>query len=192
MTHDRTIYRTTVKGVHCRSAAELIRLKVAEVAGVEAVSLDENSVLTVFADRDTTSSDDIARALVNAGFAPSGDADIEPVAVAETDPEIEVLDAAIDDVEPVPPAQATLVQRVQVRVADDYYPNQLHVIPGVPVEIEFSEGHGCLSHVLFKEFGIDQDLTEGGAVVRLPGLAPGEHTFSCGMEMVFGRVVAGL
>lgn len=86
--------------------------------------------------------------------------------------------------------RASLVQRIQVAVSDNYYPNRIDVIPGVPVEIEFGEGHGCLARVLFEQFDIDQDLTHGGAVVRLPGLAPGVYEFSCGMHMVFGTVMA--
>lgn len=86
--------------------------------------------------------------------------------------------------------QASLVQRIRVEVSDNYYPNRIDVIPGVPVEIEFGEGHGCLARVLFEDFGIEQDLTQGGGIVRLPGLTPGEYRFSCGMRMVFGKVVA--
>jgi len=88
--------------------------------------------------------------------------------------------------------RAALVQRIKVVVSDDYYPNRIEVIPGVPVDIEFSEGHGCLARVVFEEFDIDQDLTNGGATVRLPGLTTGTHEFTCGMRMVYGTVVAGI
>lgn len=109
-----------------------------------------------------------------------------PVGVAVDDS----LQAAVD--EPVSPisTRASIVQQVKVAVSDDYYPNRIEVFPGVPVEIEFGEGHGCLATVVFEQFGIERDLTRGGAVVRLPGLAPGEYQFSCGMHMVFGTVVA--
>lgn len=88
--------------------------------------------------------------------------------------------------------RAALVQRIKVVVADDYYPNRIEVIPGVPVDIEFSEGHGCLARVVFDEFEIEEDLSNGGATVRLPGLTPGAHEFSCGMRMVHGTVVAAI
>ena len=87
-------------------------------------------------------------------------------------------------------ARAELVQRLDVAVSDSYYPARLVVQADVPVEIGFGEGHGCLAHVLFEDFGIDADLTDGGAIVRLPGLAEGMYTFSCGMKMVFGTVEA--
>lgn len=90
---------------------------------------------------------------------------------------------------PVSP-RASLVQRIKVVVSDNYYPNRIEVIAGIPIDIEFSEGHGCLASVLFEDFGIEQDLTEGGATVSLPGLEPGTYNFSCGMRMVFGTVVA--
>jgi hypothetical protein len=105
---------------------------------------------------------------------------------------VESLEASVTAVQsPVSP-RASLVQRIHVDVSDDYYPSHIEVIPGVPVDIEFGEGHGCLSHVIFEQFGIDEDLTSGGAVVHLPGLAPGTYGFSCGMHMVFGAVVASV
>ena len=87
-------------------------------------------------------------------------------------------------------ARARLVQRLDVAVSDGYYPAHLVVQANVPVEIGFGEGNGCLAHVLFEDFGIDADLTDGGATVRLPGLAEGTYRFSCGMNMVFGTVEA--
>jgi Cupredoxin-like domain len=89
-----------------------------------------------------------------------------------------------------PFARAELVQRVDVAVSDSYYPSHLVVQAHVPVEIGFGEGRGCLARVLFEEFGVDADLTDGGAIVRLPGLEEGTYSFSCGMKMVFGTLVA--
>lgn len=103
---------------------------------------------------------------------------------------VESFEAAVTAVQPPASPRASLVQRIHVDVSDDYNPSRIEVIPGVPVDIEFGEGHGCLSHVIFEQFGIDEDLTAGGAVVHLPGLAPGTYGFSCGMRMVFGAVVA--
>lgn len=109
--------------------------------------------------------------------------EVEPVSV-------ESFEAAVTAVQPPASPRASLVQRIHVDVSDDYYPSRIEVIPGVPVDIDFGEGHGCLSHVIFEQFDIDEDLTSGGAVVHLPGLAPGTYGFSCGMRMVFGAVVA--
>lgn len=104
----------------------------------------------------------------------------------------ESLKADIETPHAATSPRAALVQRIKVVVSDDYYPNRIEVIPGVPVDIEFSEGHGCLARVVFDEFEIEEDLTDGGATVRLPGLTPGTHEFSCGMRMVHGTVVAAI
>lgn len=83
------------------------------------------------------------------------------------------------------------VQRIAVDVSAGYFdPNVIRVQAGVPVEITFGEGSGCMAEVMFKDFGVFEDLTNGGAVVQLPALDPGEYGFSCGMEMVFGVVIA--
>ncbi len=83
------------------------------------------------------------------------------------------------------------VQRISIDVSAGYFdPSIIVVKAGVPVEITFGEGTGCMAEVMFKDFAVFEDLTEGGAVVSLPALEPGEYEFSCGMEMVFGTVVA--
>lgn len=119
---------------------------------------------------------------------PSPESAVAP-ALAEIE---ESLEADIETPRVATSPRAALVQRIRVVVSDDYYPNRIEVIPGVPVDIEFSEGHGCLARVVFDEFEIEEDLTNGGATVRLPGLTPGTHEFSCGMRMVHGSVVAAI
>ena len=46
-----------------------------------------------------------------------------------------------------------------------------------------------MAELLMKDFAIYRDLTQGGSIVELPALDPGEYGFSCGMEMVFGTIV---
>jgi len=93
-----------------------------------------------------------------------------------------------------PQAAAVLengVQRIDVDVSEGYYnPTIIDVAAGVPVEITFGQGNGCLAEVRFPDFDLSEDLTQGGAVLKLPALDPGEYGFNCGMEMVFGTVVA--
>jgi len=93
-----------------------------------------------------------------------------------------------------PRAAATLeggVQRITVDVSKGYYdPTIIDVTAGVPLAITFGEGSGCLAEVQFPDFDIAEDLTQGGAVVELPALDPGEYGFNCGMGMVFGTIVA--
>lgn len=92
-----------------------------------------------------------------------------------------------------PQAAATLaggVQKISVDVSAGYFdPTIIDLAAGVPTEITFGEGSGCLAEVEFPDFDISQDLTKGGAVVKLPALQPGEYGFNCGMQMVFGTLV---
>lgn len=82
------------------------------------------------------------------------------------------------------------VQRIDVDVSAGYFdPTVIELAAGVPTEITFSEGSGCLAAVRFPDFDIEKDLTGGGAVVSLPALDAGEYGFSCGMDMVFGKLV---
>ena len=82
------------------------------------------------------------------------------------------------------------VQEVSVDVSKGYFdPALIRAQAGVPVRITFGQGSGCMAGVRFAQFGIERDLTAGAAVVELPALESGEYPFSCGMEMVFGKVV---
>jgi len=102
--------------------------------------------------------------------------------------------AGADQFAGAPEGTATVsgaVQRISVDVSQGFYaPTVVHVKAGVPVEIAFGQGQGCLSRVQFPDFGVDQDLSQGGAAVKLPAMKPGEYQFHCGMSMVFGKVVA--
>jgi plastocyanin domain-containing protein len=60
--------------------------------------------------------------------------------------------------------------------------------PGIPLEITFKPGPGCLGAVLIPPFSIKQDI-RSGAVVKVPAMQRGEYPFSCGMKMVFGKIV---
>ncbi|MBU4555973.1 MAG: cupredoxin domain-containing protein [Actinobacteria bacterium] len=82
------------------------------------------------------------------------------------------------------------VQRIDVDVSAGYYdPTVIQLAAGVPAVITFSQGSGCLAEVQFPDFGIQKDLTHGGAVIELPALESGEYGFNCGMEMVFGTLL---
>jgi len=82
------------------------------------------------------------------------------------------------------------VQRIDVDVSAGFYdPTIIQLAAGVPAVITFSQGSGCLAEVQFPDFGIQKDLTHGGAVIELPALESGEYGFNCGMEMVFGTLL---
>jgi len=95
--------------------------------------------------------------------------------------------------EGAPQATATLdngVQRISIDLSKGSYdPTIVIAKAGLPLEITFGQGSGCLARVLVPDFGVDQDLTSGPAVVRLPAMTAGEYGFSCGMRMVFGKIV---
>lgn len=57
---------------------------------------------------------------------------------------------------------------------------------GEPIRLEFGPGAGCTAAVKFPEHGIFEDLTDGGGVVELPALAPGEYPLICQADMVMG------
>jgi hypothetical protein len=82
------------------------------------------------------------------------------------------------------------VQRIAVDLSQGFYdPTIIEAKAGVPLEIAFGQGQGCLSAVLVPSANVNQDLTSGGAVVKLPPMQPGEYEFSCGMHMVYGKIV---
>lgn len=82
------------------------------------------------------------------------------------------------------------VQTVDVDLSKGYYdPNVIVLEAGVPAEITFGQSSGCTAQVMSKDLGFFEDLSAGPATVKLPALDAGEYTFSCGMEMVFGKIV---
>lgn len=90
---------------------------------------------------------------------------------------------------------ATEVKRdVQVVDVDtsqgSFNPNVIKAKAGVPIELNFSQSPGgCLSGVLFPDFGVNEDLTAGPKTVKLPALEKGEYTFYCQMQMVSAKIV---
>lgn len=85
---------------------------------------------------------------------------------------------------------AGAVQTIDVDLSAGYYqPNVIKLKAGVPAEITFGQGSGCTAQVMSKDLGFFEDLSAGPKTVKLAELQPGEYTFSCGMEMVFGKIV---
>lgn len=82
------------------------------------------------------------------------------------------------------------IQRVSVDTSGgSWNPNEIVLARGVPARITFAEGQGCLAKVVFQTLGLSAGLTKGGAVVEVPPLEPGVYEFSCGMKMVFGKLI---
>jgi hypothetical protein len=82
------------------------------------------------------------------------------------------------------------VQTISVDLSQGYYqPNVLKLKAGVPAQITFGQSSGCTGQVMSQELGFFEDLSAGPVTVDVPALDAGEHSFSCGMEMVFGKIV---
>jgi hypothetical protein len=82
------------------------------------------------------------------------------------------------------------VQTVSVDLSKGYYePNTIALKAGVPAEITFGQSSGCTGQVMSQDLNFFEDLTTGAKTVRLPALEAGEYAFSCGMQMVFGKIV---
>lgn len=81
------------------------------------------------------------------------------------------------------------VQAIGVKVTTTYSPNVIKLKAGIPAEITFGQAAGCTGQVISQDLGFSEDLTSGPKVVKLPALKAGTYSFSCGMGMVFGKIV---
>jgi hypothetical protein len=82
------------------------------------------------------------------------------------------------------------VQTIAVDISKGYYdPNTIELKAGVPAEITFGQGSGCLGQVQSQELNFFEDLTSGPKTVKVGALQPGTYTFTCGMQMVSGTIV---
>lgn len=94
-----------------------------------------------------------------------------------------------------PPTEgaATLANGVQTMSVDvvggSYSPNIIRLKANVPAQITFAQSQGCTQFVQSKDLGFQEDVSAGPKTVQLQGLKPGTYSFSCGMSMVFGKVI---
>lgn len=81
-------------------------------------------------------------------------------------------------------------QSIDIDMSAGYYqPNVIKLAAGVPAKVTFGQSSGCTAQVMSEQLGFFEDLTTGPVTVELPALEPGEYDFSCGMAMVFGKIV---
>jgi plastocyanin domain-containing protein len=83
-------------------------------------------------------------------------------------------------------------QHVTVTVNGGYSPNIVTLKQGIPATIDFyrKDPSGCLSHVVFPDFGINEELPIGQShQITIDTSTPGEYTYACGMNMFHGKVV---
>lgn len=82
------------------------------------------------------------------------------------------------------------VQKISVDVSKGYYdPTNITLKAGVPTEITFSQASGCTGYVQSADLGFQLDLTSGPKTAKIDALQPGEYSFYCGMQMVYGSIV---
>ena len=86
----------------------------------------------------------------------------------------------------------TGVQEINVTVKGGYSPDVIVVREGMPVRLNFyrAETASCSEQVIFGDFGIARDLPpfKTTAVEFTPDKA-GEFTFTCGMNMLRGKLI---
>ncbi len=82
----------------------------------------------------------------------------------------------------------------RIRVKGGYQPAEVHVAAGRPVRLIFcrEETIRCSEHVVFPDYGISITLPPFEHVlVELPAGEPGEHAFTCEMQVLRGTLVIG-
>lgn len=188
----KQLYRIDLSDRSCRSVDALAMLNVLDLRGVEAATFGTDALLVV-ASGEYDMFEEILRAAVASGLDPrtvvAGDIDriFDPSPLSADEAErLGLIEA------PKEPVRATVetVQRIQVQVTDGYDPETIIIQAGMPAEITFSEGHGCLGKVVFDALGLEADLEHGGATIKIPALAAGTYPFRCGMDMVHGTLIA--
>lgn len=85
-------------------------------------------------------------------------------------------------------------QQATVTVAGGYQPAVINLKQGVPAEITFTRtsAQGCLDVVHSGELKFETDLPlNQPQTVTIPTDQAGTFDFSCGMDMIHGKVVIG-
>lgn len=83
-------------------------------------------------------------------------------------------------------------QEVEVTVNGGYTPNTVVLKQGVPASVVFDrkDPSGCFSHVVFPDFGINEELPVGEKfAIGIDTSKAGEYQYACGMNMFHGKVV---
>lgn len=84
------------------------------------------------------------------------------------------------------------VQRVKITVKGGYSPSVVVVKQGRPVRLDFyrDETSSCSEQVVFGDFGVAKDLPAFRTTpVELTPERAGEFTFTCGMQMLRGKLI---
>jgi len=88
-------------------------------------------------------------------------------------------------------AIAAAGDEITIRVAGGYDPEVVVARPGVPLTLIFDrrESNPCTDEIVIPEFGVRQPLASNGKTrVRIVPKREGEYPFSCGMNMLHGKI----
>jgi plastocyanin domain-containing protein len=84
------------------------------------------------------------------------------------------------------------VQEIRVMVKGGYDPDVIVVKQGKPVRLDFyrDETASCSEQVIFGDFGIARELPAFKTTpIQFTPQTPGEFTFTCGMNMMRGKLI---
>lgn len=84
------------------------------------------------------------------------------------------------------------VQEIKVTVKGGYSPDVIVVSQGKPVRLDFyrDETASCSEQIIFGDFGIARNLPAFKTTpIEFTPTKPGEYTFTCGMNMMRGKLV---
>ncbi|MBV9209387.1 MAG: cupredoxin domain-containing protein, partial [Acidobacteria bacterium] len=90
-------------------------------------------------------------------------------------------------------AKAEGVLEVDVTVKGGYQPSAIMVKAGQPVRLNFTrrEASTCGEEVVLPDFGRRAHLPENQTVsIEVTPAKPGEYEFTCGMNMMRGKLIA--
>lgn len=79
-----------------------------------------------------------------------------------------------------------------IRICGTYQPSEVHIRAGAPARLIFrrEETAPCSERVVFPDYGISVTLPPfEDIIVDLPASEPGEHEFTCQLQMLRGRLV---
>ena len=83
-------------------------------------------------------------------------------------------------------------QTATIVVNGGYSPSTVVLKKGVPAQVNFDlkDSTACLSHVVFEQLGVNEDLTKQPVTsVNIPTDKAGTYNFACGMDMFHGKVI---
>jgi plastocyanin domain-containing protein len=89
-------------------------------------------------------------------------------------------------------AAADGLQTVELTVDNGYRPDRIVVKAAVPVRLQAlrADRSPCSEQLVLPDLGITRHLPTGKVVtIDLPALRPGQYEFTCGMNMLRGRLM---